>query len=77
MVELSINTPHELSVTSYQIYAVTKKGSVQIGEIAAKKTGSGEAASYTFSIAAAKVKGARYIEVMAVPTGTKQRVAIQ
>jgi hypothetical protein len=77
IVEVRINMPHELTVTSYQVYAVTKRGSIQIGEISATKTGSGEAASYTFKVEATKIKGARFIEVVAVPTGVKQRIAIK
>jgi len=67
----------ELTTTAYKINAVTKKGSVTLGTVPATATGSGMSASYKFKAAATQLKGTRTIEIVAIPSGAKQRVQIQ
>jgi len=67
----------ELTTTSYKINAVTKKGSVTLGTVPATETGSGTSASYRFTAMATQLKGARTIEVIAMPSGSRQRVQIR
>jgi hypothetical protein len=67
----------ELTTTSYRIDAVTKKGAVTLGTVPATETGTGTSAAYKFTAVATQLKGARTIEVIAMPSGSRQRVQIR
>jgi hypothetical protein len=67
----------ELTTTAYRIDAVTKKGPVTLGTVPATATGSGMSASYKFTATATQLKGTRTLEIVAIPSGARQRVQIQ
>jgi len=67
----------ELTTTSYRIGVVTKNGSTTLGTVPAQETGTGTSASYRFAATATQIKGARTIEVIAMPSGARQTVQIR
>ncbi len=67
----------ELSTTSYDINGVSKRGATKLGSVPAKGSGSGTTESYKFTVSAAGLRGTRTIEIVAQPSGAKQRVPIK
>lgn len=76
-VRITFATKNELNVRGFSLFAVTKKGTDKIGDLACKECTTGGGASYSFMIETAKLKGARYIEVEVLGTGNKFKVAIR
>jgi hypothetical protein len=76
-VSISWKASIEVTTTSYRIDAVTLKGRVTLGTVPATATGSGTAATYAFTTTVTQLKGARSIEVVALPSGAKQGASVR
>lgn len=76
-VDVSWKSKSELSVSGYQVYAVGKKGSVLVAEASCSSCNTGQGGDYRVQIPAAKLQGARTLEVVAVGPGTKARTNIK
>ncbi len=76
-VSISWKASIEVTTTSYRIEAVTRKGNVTLRTVPATATGSGTAATYAFTAAVTQLKGARSIEVVALPSGARQGAPVR
>jgi hypothetical protein len=76
-VSVSWTTQHELNVRGFTIYALTKKGADVIGKVPCNACANGLGSTYTFEIQAAKMKGARTIEVVVDGTDMKFKAAVR
>ncbi|MBI3447663.1 MAG: hypothetical protein HY049_01895 [Acidobacteria bacterium] len=77
VVSISWKGSGEITTTSYRIESVGKRGVTVLGTVQATATGTGMAASYTFPISITQMKGARTIQVVALPSGATRSMIIR
>jgi hypothetical protein len=76
-VSVTWSTQHELNVRGFTVYAVTKKGAEVIGKVPCTACGNGLGATYEFKVQAAKLKGARTVEIVVDGTDMKFKAAVR
>ena len=77
IVSISWKASGEISTTSYRIESLGKQGTKILGTVPATATGTGMTASYSFPVSITELKGARTIQVIALPSGAARSVSIR